>query len=63
MLRDGSRENLKAVVANWPAPEWKSFSSNLLPPAPLSGCRNCYLCSCRRDIDWPSTRRISIATI
>ena len=32
-------------------------------PSPFSGCRNCYLCSCRRDIDWPSTRRISIATI
>ena len=46
-----TRENLKAVVATGPLPSGSRLL-DLHPPSPLSGCRNCYLCSCRRDIDW-----------
>ena len=55
-------ENLKAVLA-LARSRVEVVSSIFSLPTLLSGCRNCYLCSCRRDIDWPSTRRISIATI
>ena len=58
LLREDKRpfyEDLPTVEAECPADLGKRERLLDLSPHRAFGCRNCYLCSCRRDIDWPST--------